>query len=115
LRPENVEVDDGKHDSHLLTYKPWGTSHTDTRLTAPHRPDFIPATHHDQSERRWFVIQILQGTNVLIQIWSMKKNEEAAAKRKPKTSAAQIRVQKGVHNTHILGACDVADLFQYKI
>jgi ubiquitin-conjugating enzyme E2 M len=31
------------------------------------------------------------------QIWSMKKNEEAAAKRKPKTSAAQIRVQKGVH------------------
>ncbi|KAG8895952.1 NEDD8-conjugating protein ubc12 [Tulasnella sp. 417] len=27
-------------------------------------------------------------------IWSMKKNEEAAAKKKPKTSAAQIRVQK---------------------
>jgi hypothetical protein len=26
----------------------------------------------------------------------MKKNEEAAAKRKPKTSAAQIRVQKGM-------------------
>ena len=25
----------------------------------------------------------------------MKKNEDAAAKRKPKTSAAQIRVQKG--------------------
>ena len=25
----------------------------------------------------------------------MKKNEEAAAKKKPKTSAAQIRVQKG--------------------
>lgn len=29
------------------------------------------------------------------QIWSMKKTEEAAAKKKPKTSAAQIRVQKG--------------------
>lgn len=27
----------------------------------------------------------------------MKKNEEAAAKKKPKTSAAQIRVQKGTH------------------
>lgn len=25
----------------------------------------------------------------------MKKNEDAAAKKKPKTSAAQIRVQKG--------------------
>lgn len=41
--------------------------------------------------------------NVLNQIWSMKKNEEAAAKRKPKTSAAQIRVQKGVHSARILG------------
>ncbi|TFY81994.1 hypothetical protein EWM64_g2020 [Hericium alpestre] len=30
----------------------------------------------------------------MIKIWSMKKNEEAAAKKKPKTSAAQIRVQK---------------------
>jgi hypothetical protein len=45
----------------------------------------------------------------------MKKNEEAAAKRKPKTSAAQIRVQKGVHSIRRLGACDVADLFHYKI
>jgi len=26
----------------------------------------------------------------------MKKNEDAAAKKKPKTSAAQIRVQKGM-------------------
>jgi hypothetical protein len=59
--------------------------------------------------------QILQRTNVLNQIWSMKKNEEAAAKRKPKTSAAQIRVQKGVHSIHLLGACDVAHLFHYKI
>jgi len=30
----------------------------------------------------------------MIKIWSMKKNEDAAAKKKPKTSAAQIRVQK---------------------
>ncbi|KAK7694972.1 NEDD8-conjugating protein ubc12 [Cerrena zonata] len=30
----------------------------------------------------------------MIKIWSMKKSEDAAAKRKPKTSAAQIRVQK---------------------
>jgi hypothetical protein len=27
----------------------------------------------------------------------MKKNEEAAAKKRPKTSAAQIRVQKGMY------------------
>jgi hypothetical protein len=27
----------------------------------------------------------------------MKKNEDAAAKKKPKTSAAQLRVQKGVY------------------
>lgn len=31
----------------------------------------------------------------LFQIWTMKKNEDAAAKKKPKISAAQIRVQKG--------------------
>ncbi|KAJ3555219.1 hypothetical protein NM688_g2703 [Phlebia brevispora] len=30
----------------------------------------------------------------MIKIWSMKKNEDAAARKKPKTSAAQIRVQK---------------------
>lgn len=30
------------------------------------------------------------------QLWTLKKNEEAAAKKKPKTSAAQIRVQKGL-------------------
>ena len=30
-----------------------------------------------------------------LQIWTMKKNEDAAAKKKPKISAAQIRVQKG--------------------
>ncbi|GAA5879456.1 hypothetical protein JCM8547_008149 [Rhodosporidiobolus lusitaniae] len=31
----------------------------------------------------------------MIKIWSLKKNEDAAAKKKPKTSAALIRVQKG--------------------
>ena len=30
-----------------------------------------------------------------MQIWSVKKNEEAANKKKPKMSAAQLRVQKG--------------------
>ena len=34
----------------------------------------------------------------LLQIWTMKKNEDAAAKKKPKISAAQIRVQKGEHS-----------------
>ncbi|THH33558.1 hypothetical protein EUX98_g679 [Antrodiella citrinella] len=33
----------------------------------------------------------------MLKIWSMKKNEDAAAKKKPKTSAAQIRVQKGMY------------------
>lgn len=32
----------------------------------------------------------------MIKIWSMKKNEDAEAKKKPKTSAAQIRVQKDI-------------------
>ncbi|ORX33929.1 ubiquitin-conjugating enzyme/RWD-like protein [Kockovaella imperatae] len=30
----------------------------------------------------------------MIKIWSVKKNEEAAAKKKPKMTAAQLRVQK---------------------
>lgn len=30
------------------------------------------------------------------QIWSVKKTEEAAAKKRPKMSAAQLRVQKGM-------------------
>lgn len=36
-----------------------------------------------------------------LQIWSMKKNEDAV-KKKPKTSAAQIRVQKGTLLSHSL-------------
>jgi hypothetical protein len=31
----------------------------------------------------------------MIKIWSLKKDEESARKRKPKTSPAQLRVQKG--------------------
>lgn len=31
----------------------------------------------------------------MIKIWSMKKDEESAKKKKPKTSPAQLRVQKG--------------------
>jgi hypothetical protein len=41
------------------------------------------------------ILQCRGLTLLLPQIWSMKKNEEAAAKAKPKTTAAQIRVQKG--------------------
>jgi hypothetical protein len=40
-----------------------------------------------------------------LQIWSMKKNEDAAAKKKPKTSAAQIRVQKGAPSPLASRAC----------
>jgi len=32
----------------------------------------------------------------MLKIWSMKKDQEAAAKKKPKTSAAQLRVQKDI-------------------
>ena len=31
------------------------------------------------------------------QIWSMKKDSEAATKKKPKVNAAQLRVQKGTY------------------
>lgn len=31
----------------------------------------------------------------MIKLWSMKKDEESAKKKKPKTSPAQLRVQKG--------------------
>lgn len=37
-------------------------------------------------------------THTMIKIWSMKAKEAAAEKKKPKTSAAQIRVQKGICN-----------------
>lgn len=34
----------------------------------------------------------------------MKKTEDAAAKKKPKTSAAQIRVQKGIFIFYLLNS-----------
>lgn len=41
-------------------------------------------------------------THTMIKIWSMKAKEAAAEKKKPKTSAAQIRVQKGkLGNLHV--------------
>ncbi|TYJ56903.1 hypothetical protein B9479_002348 [Cryptococcus floricola] len=33
-------------------------------------------------------------TYIMIKLWSVKKNEEAAAKKRPKVTAAQLRVQK---------------------
>jgi ubiquitin-conjugating enzyme E2 M len=45
--------------------------------------------------KAWFSHPSSVPALTLLQIWSMKKTEEAAAKKKPKTSAAQIRVQKG--------------------
>lgn len=31
----------------------------------------------------------------MLKVWSLKKDEETAKKKKPKTSPAQLRVQKG--------------------
>ena len=42
----------------------------------------------------------------------MKKNEEAAAKKKPKTSAAQIRVQKGMR---LIRPYQLANLMSFTI
>lgn len=38
----------------------------------------------------------------MIKIWSLKKDEETAKKRKPKTSPAQLRVQKGAYMSLLL-------------
>ncbi|KAG8903298.1 NEDD8-conjugating protein ubc12 [Tulasnella sp. 403] len=56
----------------------------------------------------------------MIKIWSMKKNEEAAAKRKPKTSAAQIRVQKDLTELDLPSTmkthfADPADLLNFTL
>ena len=48
-----------------------------------------------QLQQQQYRQTVLMCCTVRPQIWSMKKTEDAAAKRKPKTSAAQIRVQKG--------------------
>jgi ubiquitin-conjugating enzyme E2 M len=54
----------------------------------------------------------------MIKIWSMKKNEEQAAKKKPKTSAAQIRVQKDLTELELSSTMkthfpDPADLLNF--
>lgn len=45
----------------------------------------------------------------MTQIWSMKKEQSDAAKKKPKTSAAQIRVQKGQSSPHLPSSLCGAD------
>jgi len=56
----------------------------------------------------------------MIKIWSLKKTEDAAAKKKPKTSAAQIRVQKDLTElelpkTMITEFPDPADLLNFSL
>jgi len=56
----------------------------------------------------------------MIKIWSMKKNEDAAAKKKPKTSAAQIRVQKDLTELDLPSTmkthfADPADLLNFTL
>jgi len=56
----------------------------------------------------------------MIKIWSMKKNEDAAAKKKPKTSAAQIRVQKDLTELDLPATmkthfADPADLLNFTL
>ncbi|KAF5352370.1 hypothetical protein D9756_005965 [Leucocoprinus leucothites] len=56
----------------------------------------------------------------MIKIWSMKKDENAAAKKKPKTSAAQIRVQKDLTeldlpSTMKTSFADPADLLNFTL
>ncbi|KIK07197.1 hypothetical protein K443DRAFT_673463 [Laccaria amethystina LaAM-08-1] len=56
----------------------------------------------------------------MLKIWSMKKNEDAAAKKKPKTSAAQIRVQKDLTELDLPATMkthfpDPADLLNFSL
>ncbi|ORZ00328.1 putative ubiquitin-conjugating enzyme E2 [Syncephalastrum racemosum] len=56
----------------------------------------------------------------MIKIWSMKAKEAAAEKKKPKTSAAQIRVQKDLAELEIpstikLDFPDPADILHFKV
>lgn len=42
----------------------------------------------------------------MLKVWSLKKDEETAKKRKPKTSPAQLRVQKGASVVQVVSdAC----------
>jgi ubiquitin-conjugating enzyme E2 M len=49
----------------------------------------------------------------MLKVWSLKKDEETAKKRKPKTSPAQLRVQKGTYESSLaIAVLDVcADAF----
>jgi len=56
----------------------------------------------------------------MLKIWSMKKNEDAATKKKPKTSAAQIRVQKDLTELDLPSTmqttfADPADLLNFTL
>ncbi|KAM5530741.1 hypothetical protein V8D89_015601 [Ganoderma adspersum] len=56
----------------------------------------------------------------MIKIWSMKKNEDQAAKKRPKTSAAQIRVQKDLTELDLPSTmqtkfADPADLLNFEL
>ncbi|TBU34662.1 ubiquitin-conjugating enzyme/RWD-like protein [Dichomitus squalens] len=56
----------------------------------------------------------------MIKIWSMKKNEDQAAKKRPKTSAAQIRVQKDLTELDLPSTmqtkfADEADLLNFEL
>ncbi|KZV76927.1 hypothetical protein PENSPDRAFT_645685 [Peniophora sp. CONT] len=56
----------------------------------------------------------------MLKLWTLKKNEEAAAKKKPKTSAAQIRVQKDLTELDLPSTMktnfpDPADLLNFSL
>lgn len=56
----------------------------------------------------------------MIKIWSMKKNEDAGSRKKPKTSAAQIRVQKDLTELDLPSTMrtdfpDAADLLNFNL
>ncbi|RDB28905.1 NEDD8-conjugating enzyme UBC12 [Hypsizygus marmoreus] len=56
----------------------------------------------------------------MLKIWSMKKTEDAVAKKKPKTSAAQIRVQKDLTELDLPSTMktdfpDPADLLNFSL
>lgn len=48
--------------------------------------------------------------HLMIKIWSLKKDEETARKRKPKTSPAQLRVQKGECRSSMLLSSSILTL-----
>jgi len=68
----------------------------------------------------WYTSSPHDASTTMIKIWSMKKNEDAAAKKKPKTSAAQIRVQKDLTELDLPSTmkthfADPADLLNFTL